>query len=102
MRRCSGRRICPGLRDTGHCQLKRPWHAPRVGDAAARVGELPRSSRARPKKGALGPSLQERYDTHEDYIARIEAAAAALVADRLLLPADAERYVKAAKECDRF
>ena len=40
-----------------HCQLKRPWHARRVGGAAARVGELlcspimlPRSSRAGRKK----------------------------------------------------
>jgi hypothetical protein len=45
-----------------HCQLKRPWYAGRVGGAAARVGELlcspimlPRSSRAGPEKGALGP-----------------------------------------------
>jgi hypothetical protein len=44
------------------CQLKRPWYAARVGGAAARVGELPcspivlpRSSRAGPEKGALGP-----------------------------------------------
>jgi hypothetical protein len=28
--------------------------------------------------------------------------AEALVAERLLLPADAAAYVKAAKECDRF
>jgi hypothetical protein len=47
---------------TRHCQLKRPWYARRVGGAAARVGELlcspimlPRSSRAGPEKGALGP-----------------------------------------------
>ena len=46
----------------GHCQLKRPWYAHRVGGAAARVGELlsspitlPRSDRAGPAKGALGP-----------------------------------------------
>jgi peptidoglycan/xylan/chitin deacetylase (PgdA/CDA1 family) len=45
-----------------HCQLERPWYARRVGGAAARVGEvlcspimLPRSSRAGPEKGALGP-----------------------------------------------
>jgi hypothetical protein len=41
----------------GHCQLKRPWYARRVGGAAARVGELlcspimlSRSSRAGPEK----------------------------------------------------
>jgi hypothetical protein len=48
------------------------------------------------------PSLEERYGSRENYIARVEAAAAALVADRLLLPADAEAYVRAAKECDRL
>jgi hypothetical protein len=32
----------------------------------------------------------------------VQAAAAALVADRLLLPADAAAYVKAAAECNRF
>jgi hypothetical protein len=31
-----------------------------------------------------------------------KAAAAGLVADRLLLPADAAGYVTSAKECDRF
>jgi hypothetical protein len=46
-----------GERTLRHCQLKRPWYAPRVGGAAARVGELlcspivlSRSSRAGPKK----------------------------------------------------
>src|SRR3954465_501958 len=45
-----------------HFQIMRPGYAPHVGGAAARVGELlclpivlPRSSRAGPEKGALGP-----------------------------------------------
>jgi hypothetical protein len=70
-----------------------------------RDGSLIPFARTRTEREAAGdprPSLQERHDRHEDYIARVEAAAAALVADRLLLPADAERYVKAAKKCDRF
>ena len=48
------------------------------------------------------PSLAERYGTREAYVAKIEAAAAALVAERLLLPADAATYVAAARKCDRF
>jgi hypothetical protein len=36
------------------------------------------------------------------YVARFEAAAAALVADRLLLLADAAAYVIGARDCDRF
>jgi hypothetical protein len=35
------------------------------------------------------PSLQERYPTHADYVAKVTAAANQLVALRLLLPADA-------------
>jgi hypothetical protein len=48
------------------------------------------------------PSLAERYGTKEAYVAKVEAAAAALVAARLLLPADAGSYVAAARRCDRF
>jgi hypothetical protein len=47
-------------------------------------------------------SLEERYGSRDTYVARVEAAADALVADRLLLPADAATYVKAARESDRF
>jgi hypothetical protein len=48
------------------------------------------------------PSLAERYGTRAAYVAAVEAAAAALVAERLLLPADAAAYVKAAEASDRF
>ncbi len=48
------------------------------------------------------PSLAERYGNREAYVAKVEAAAAALVAKRLLLPADAAAYVAAARKCDRF
>ena len=47
-------------------------------------------------------SLEERYGTREDYVSKVSAAAEALVAEGLLLPADADAYVKAAKECDRL
>ena len=59
----------------------------------------------RTEREAVGdprPSLEERYGSRKTYVAHFEAAAAALVTDRLLLPADAEAYVRAAKECDRF
>lgn len=48
------------------------------------------------------PSLEERYGTRDAYAAQVKAAAAALVAGRLLLPDDAERFVAAAKVSDRF
>jgi hypothetical protein len=42
-------------------------------------------------------SLEERYTTHSRYVQAVEAAAARLVAERLLLPEDAQAYVEAAK-----
>jgi hypothetical protein len=43
------------------------------------------------------PSLEERYTTHSRYVQAVEAAAAGLVAERLLLPEDASAYVEAAR-----
>jgi hypothetical protein len=48
------------------------------------------------------PSLEERYGSRDAYVAAVEAVAAALLAERLLLPADAAAYVKAAEAVDRF
>ncbi len=61
-----------------------------------------RTSREREAAGDPRLSLEERYASREDYVSQVEAATTALVAERLLLPADAAAYVKAAKECDRF
>lgn len=43
----------------------------------------------RQQAGDPRPSLEERYPTHADYVAKVTAAAASLVARRLLLPEDA-------------
>jgi hypothetical protein len=70
-----------------------------------RDGSLIPFARTRTEREAAGdprPSLEERYGSWDSYVARVEATAAALVADRLLLPADADAYIKAARECDRF
>jgi len=75
------------------------------GELADRDGSLIPFARMKGEREAAGdprPSLEERYGSREAYVARVEAAAAALVADRLLLPADAAVYVKAARESDRF
>lgn len=48
------------------------------------------------------PSLEERYGSHDAYVAKVKAAADALVAERLLLQGDAARYVKAAQTSERF
>ena len=57
---------------------------------------------AREETGDPRPSLEERYGSNEAYVAKIKAAAEALVAEHLLLPSDAAAYVVAAKICDRF
>jgi hypothetical protein len=44
------------------------------------------------------PSLQERYPTHPDYVAKVTAAANGLVGARLLLPDDAAFLIKQANE----
>ena len=43
------------------------------------------------------PSLEERYGTHERYVAAVEIAANQLVTERLLLPEDARVYIEAAR-----
>jgi hypothetical protein len=48
------------------------------------------------------PSLAERYGSRATYVAKVKEAATALVAERLLLPADAEAFIAAARECDGF
>jgi hypothetical protein len=61
-----------------------------------------RTKAERETAGDPRPSLEERYGSREAYVAQVKAAAEALVAERLLLPADAAAYVKAAKGFDRF
>jgi hypothetical protein len=61
-----------------------------------------RTEAERAAKGDPRPSLEERYGSREAYVARVREAAAALVADRLLLQDDADRLVAAAEACDRF
>jgi Alpha/beta hydrolase domain len=74
-------------------------------ELADRDGSFIPFARARREREAAGdprPSLEERYGSRDAYVAKIKAAAEALVAERLLLPSDAAAYVVAAKICDRF
>jgi Alpha/beta hydrolase domain len=83
------------------------WNVYRAqpGELADRDGSFIAFARIRQEREAAGdprPSLEERYSSRKAYVAEVEAAAEALVAERLLLPSDAAAFVKAAKECDRF
>jgi hypothetical protein len=71
---------------------------------ADRDGSLIPFARSRAERDAADdsrPSLEERYGSREAYVAQVKAAAAALVAERLLLPPDAEAFVRAARS-DQF
>jgi len=70
-----------------------------------RDGSFIAFSKTRAEREAVGDprlSLEERYGSRADYVAKVKATADALVAERLLLPADAAAYVQAAETSDRF
>jgi hypothetical protein len=83
------------------------WNVYRAqpGELADRDGSFIAFARTKQEREAAGdprPSVEERYGSREVYVAKVEAAAAALVAERLLLPSDAAVYLEAAQACDRF
>ncbi len=62
------------------------------GDSCDLTGAIIPFARTLPERQAANdprPSLQERYPTHADYVAKVTAAANSLVGRRLLLPDDA-------------
>jgi len=70
-----------------------------------RDGSFIAFSKTKAEREAAGDprlSLEERYGSRADYVAKVKATADALVAERLLLPADAAAYVQAAETSDRF
>ncbi len=71
------------------------------GELADRDGSLIPFARTKSEREAAGdprPSLEERYGSRDAYVAKVKAAADALVADRLLLPADAADLCQSRKE----
>ena len=83
------------------------WNVYRAqpGELADRDGSFIAFARTRKEREAAGdprPSLEEHYGSLEAYVAKVRVAADALVAEHLLLPADADAYVTAAEACDRF
>jgi hypothetical protein len=83
------------------------WNAYRAQpcELCDRDGSLIPFARTRQEREAAGdprPSLEERYGSRDGYIAKVKAAAAALMAARLLLPSDAEAYARSAESCDLF
>ena len=58
---------------------------------------LAKTEGERRASGDPRPSLEERYGSRADYVRRVELAAEHLVAQRLLLQEDADRYVELAR-----
>jgi hypothetical protein len=74
-------------------------------ELADRDGSFIAFARTKAKREAAGdprPSLQERYGTKARYVDQLRQAAAALVAERLLLPDDADRLVAVAESVETF
>ena len=83
------------------------WNVYRAqpGELADRDGSFVAFARTRAERDEVGdprPSLAERYASKDEYVARVKAAASNLVAERLLLPSDAEAFVGAAQRCESF
>jgi hypothetical protein len=78
--------------------LRGPSHAP--GDGCSFVGSTLPFASTRAQRMASGdprPSLEERYSSKADYVSKVQAAAEALVKQRLLLEEDVQVYVTAAQ-----
>jgi hypothetical protein len=76
-----------------------------AGELCDREGSYLPFATTKAERDAHGDSrvaLEERYGSHTDYVKRVEQAAEALVAERLLLPEDAERYVDQAQRDNLF
>ncbi|MCJ2033206.1 alpha/beta hydrolase domain-containing protein [Methylobacterium sp. J-068] len=74
-----------------------------AGELCDREGSRLPLAKGQAEREALGdprPSLAERYPERGDRLAAVTRAADGLVADRLLLPEDAERLVAAARKAD--
>ncbi|MGD9882197.1 MAG: alpha/beta hydrolase domain-containing protein [Reyranella sp.] len=84
---------------TGWNEYKPPYPAGELADRDGSCLPFAVDAAARQAAGDPRPAIAERYKSGADYQARVEAVVASLLADRLLLPEDAERYrERAAKE----
>jgi hypothetical protein len=70
---------------------------PDLCDAFGQAIPLPATRAAREAAGDPRPSLEERYPTHDAYVAKVRAAAEALQRDGFMLQEDVDRFVQAAQ-----
>jgi hypothetical protein len=82
---------------TGWNPLARGFFKGRIQSLGGGYIPFAKTKAERLASGDPRPSLEERYGTHEGYVARAKAAAKRLVGERLLLQDDADRLVAQAE-----
>ena len=83
---------------TGWNEYKPPYPAGEIADRDGSCLPLPLDKAAREAAGDPRTSIAERYRSGTDYVARVQAVVTQLMADRLLLAEDAERYLDRARK----
>jgi len=82
---------------TGWNEYKPPYPAGEIADRDGSCLPFPIDKAAREASNDPRPSIGERYRSGADYLARVQAVVTQLMADRLLLAEDAERYLDRAR-----
>jgi hypothetical protein len=83
---------------TGWNEYKPPYPAGEMADRDGSCLPLPAGRTAREASGDPRLSIAERYEDGADYLAKVEAVVTKLMADRLLLAEDGERYLDRARK----
>ncbi|MCW5746051.1 MAG: hypothetical protein KIT36_07625 [Alphaproteobacteria bacterium] len=82
---------------TGWNEYKPPYPAGELADRDGSCLPFAPDAAARQAAGDPRPAIAERYASRADYVARVEAVVSALLAERLLLAEDADRYLERAR-----
>jgi Alpha/beta hydrolase domain len=82
---------------TGWNEYKPPYPQGEIADRDGSCLPFPIDKEARQVSGDPRRSIAERYTSGADYLARVQAVVAQLLADRLILPEDAEAYLDRAR-----
>ena len=83
---------------TGWNEYKPPYPRAEIADRDGSCLPFAVDKAARVASGDPRPSIAERYGSGADYVAKVKAAAETLVAERLMLAEDAERYLGRARK----
>ena len=82
---------------TGWNEYKPPYPAGEIADRDGSCLPLAVDKAAREASGDPRPSIAERYRSGADYVGKVQTVVTELMADRLLLTEDAERYLDRAR-----